>query len=90
MLLEVEKTFDFYKATTASDRIDRVVLSGGASLIDGFDVAVRERLDTEVERFDPFRQVSFDPAKLQAGSVEDYAPVCAVALGLALRKAGDR
>jgi type IV pilus assembly protein PilM len=90
MLLEVEKTFDFYKATTASDRIDRVVLSGGASLVDGFDVAVRERLDTEVQRFDPFRQVIFDPAKLQAGAVEDYAPVCAVALGLALRKAGGR
>ena len=79
VLLEVEKTFDFYKATSASDRIDRVVLSGGASLVEGFDEAVRERLDTEVERFDPFRQVALDAAKLQAGAVEDLAPVCAVA-----------
>jgi type IV pilus assembly protein PilM len=90
VLLEVEKTFDFYKATSASDRIDRVVLSGGASLVDGFDQAVRERLDTEVERFDPFRQVTLDSAKLQVGPAEDFAPVCAVAVGLALRKGGDR
>ncbi len=90
VLLEVEKTFDFYKATSASDRIDRVVLSGGASLVDGFEQAVRERLDTDVERFDPFRQVTLDAAKLGVGAVADFAPVCAVAVGLALRKGGDR
>jgi type IV pilus assembly protein PilM len=90
VLLEVEKTFDFYKATSASDRIDRIVLSGGASLVEGFDQAVRERLDTDVERFDPFKQVSLDTSKLGVGAVEDYAPVCAVAVGLALRKGGDR
>jgi type IV pilus assembly protein PilM len=90
VLLEVEKTFDFYKATSSSDRIDRVVISGGASLVDGFAEAVRERLDTEVERFDPFRKVTLDSAKLQVGAAADYAPVCAVAVGLAMRKGGDR
>ena len=30
VLLEVEKTFDFFKATASNDRIDRIVLSGGA------------------------------------------------------------
>ena len=90
VLLEVEKTFDFYKATSSSDRIDRVVVSGGASLVEGFEQAIRDRLDTEVERFDPFKTVLFDAAKLQVGSAAEFAPVCAVALGLALRKAGDR
>ncbi len=31
VLLEVQKTFDFFKATASSDRIDRIMLSGGAS-----------------------------------------------------------
>ena len=31
VLLEIEKTFDFYKGTAPSDHIDRIVLSGGAS-----------------------------------------------------------
>lgn len=90
VLLEIEKTFDFFKATSASDRIDRIVVSGGASMVDEFETALRERMGTEVERFDPFRNVPIDPAALQGGTAADYAPVCAVALGLALRKDGDR
>jgi type IV pilus assembly protein PilM len=90
VLLEIEKTFDFFKATSASDRIDRIVVSGGASMVEDFEEALRERMGTEVERFDPFRNVPIDPAALQGGTAADYAPVCAVALGLALRKDGDR
>lgn len=90
VLLEIEKTFDFFKATSASDRIDRIVVSGGASMVEEFEAALRERMGTEVERFDPFRNVPIDPAALQGGTAADYAPVCAVALGLALRKDGDR
>ena len=89
VLLEVEKTFDFFKATAASDHIDRIVLSGGASRVEGFVEALRERFETQVEQFDPFRQVAFDAKKL--GVVpEEMAPLSAVALGLALRRAGDR
>ena len=36
ILLEIEKTFDFFKATASNDRIDRIVLSGGASRAEGF------------------------------------------------------
>ena len=49
VLLEVEKTFDFFKATASSDHIDRIVLSGGASRVEGFTEALRERFDTQVE-----------------------------------------
>ena len=40
------------------------MLSGGASRVEGFAEALRERFHTEVELFDPFRQVAFDAAKL--------------------------
>jgi type IV pilus assembly protein PilM len=90
VLLEVEKTFDFFKATASSDRIDRIMLSGGASRIEGFATSLHERFGTEVEPFDPFRQVACDAAKVGIDHVEDFAPVAAVAMGLALRKAGDR
>jgi type IV pilus assembly protein PilM len=90
ILLEVEKTFDFFKATASNDRIDRIVLSGGASRVDGFATALATRFGTQVMPFDPFRQVSIDPAKLGGVSVEEMAPVAAVAVGLALRKVGDR
>ena len=88
LLLEIQKTFDFFKATAASDRIDRIVLSGGASAVDGFAEAIAERFGVPVEHFDPFRQVAFD--KPPAGGVGELAATAAVAVGLALRKAGDR
>ncbi len=90
VLLEVEKTFDFFKATAANDRIDRIMLCGGASRIEGFADALRERFGTEVEMFDPFRQVTFDAKKLGLESADEVAPVAVVAVGLALRRGGDR
>lgn len=90
VLLEVEKTFDFFKATAASDRIDRIMLCGGASRVEGFAESLRERFGTEVEQFDPFRQVACDPKKVGIDNPEEYGPVAAVAMGLALRKVGDR
>jgi type IV pilus assembly protein PilM len=90
VLLEVEKTFDFFKATASSDRIDRIMLCGGASRVEGFAESLRERFGTEVEQFDPFRQVAIDPKKVGVDNVDDFGPVAAVAMGLALRKVGDR
>jgi type IV pilus assembly protein PilM len=90
VLLEVEKTFDFFKATASNDRIDRIMLCGGASRVEGFRDSLRERFNTDVEEFDPFRQVACDAKKIGVDNLDDYAPVAAVALGLALRKVGDR
>ncbi|HYB93967.1 MAG TPA: type IV pilus assembly protein PilM [Vicinamibacterales bacterium] len=90
VLLEVEKTFDFFKATASNDRIDRIMLSGGGSRVEGFADALRERFGTEVELFDPFRQVALDAKKAGLSGADDFAPVAAVAMGLALRKVGDR
>ena len=90
VLLEVEKTFDFFKATASNDRIDRIMLCGGASRVEGFAESLRERFSTEVEQFDPFRQVALDAKKAGVDNADDYAPVAAVAMGLALRKVGDR
>lgn len=90
VLLEIEKTFDFFKATAASDRIDRIALSGGGSRVEGFAEALAARFDTEVVAFDPFRQVQIDAALLNGWSIDEIAPVTAVAVGLALRRAGDR
>jgi type IV pilus assembly protein PilM len=89
VLLEIQKTFDFFKATAASERIDRIMLSGGASRVDGFREMLQERFNAPVEEFDPFRAIAWDPKKL-GGDAVDHSPMAAVAVGLALRKVGDR
>ena len=89
VLLEIQKTFDFFKASASTDQIDRIMLSGGASRVDGFHQMVQERFNTPVEDFDPFRAVAWDAKKL-GGEPADMAPSAAVAVGLALRKMSDR
>ncbi len=90
VLLEIQKTFDFFKATAASDRIDRILLSGGASSVDGFAEAIAQRFGAQVETFDPFQKVTLDPRTVHASGSAPLAATAAVAVGLALRKAGDR
>jgi len=89
VMLEVQKTFDFYRASAPSDRISRLVVSGGASRAEGFAEMLGERFQAPVEPFDPFRKVSFDAGKFGLDASE-IAPTAAVAVGLALRRAGDR
>jgi type IV pilus assembly protein PilM len=89
VLLEIQKTFDFFKATASSDQMDRIMLSGGASRVDGFREMLQERFNAPVEDFDPFRAIGWDARKLQ-GDPADAAATAAVAVGLALRKVSDR
>jgi type IV pilus assembly protein PilM len=90
VMLEIQKTFDFFKATAASDRIDRIVVSGGASRAEGFTEMLSERFGAPVETFDPFKRVALDAKKFPVDTLAEVAPTVAVAVGLALRRAGDR
>jgi type IV pilus assembly protein PilM len=89
-MLEIQKTFDFFKTTASSDRIDRIILSGGASHAEGFTEGLAERFGAPVEPFDPFKKIAFDANKFKVDSPADMAPTLAVAVGLALRRVSDR
>jgi type IV pilus assembly protein PilM len=84
VLLEVQKTFDFFKTTTGLDHITRIMVSGGAARVDGLDEMLRERFDAPIEMMNPFKQIAYEGAGEAAG------PTAAVAVGLALRRVGDR
>ena len=88
VLLEIQKTFDFFKATAASGQIDRIMLSGGAARVDGFREMLHERIGAPVEEFDPFRAIAC--GRKVGGNPAEHAATAAVAVGLALRKVGDR
>ena len=74
---------DVFRTTGSSDRMDGIVLSGGSSRVEGFTEAL-------AERFDPFRNVLLDPAKVSGDQQLDIAPIAVVAVGLVLRHADDR
>jgi type IV pilus assembly protein PilM len=89
VMLEIQKTFDFFKATAASEKIDRIMLSGGASRAEAFTEMLGERFDAPVETFDPFKKIGFDAKRFKTDPAE-IASTVAVAVGLGLRRVSDR
>lgn len=86
LLLEIEKTFDFFKATAVSDRIDQLFVSGGAAGVEGFVEALGARFDLPVSVFDPFRQIAFDVKQVSEELRRELVSTSAIAVGLALRQ----
>ena len=52
VLLEIQKTFDFFKATASSDRIDRILMSGGACSVARLIRQLQCQLDLNPARAD--------------------------------------
>jgi len=85
---EAARSLDFFRATTGIDNVDRVILSGGASMTAGFMDIFTERVGVPVEPANPFRNISLDQ-KVDAELVQRLTPAAAVVVGLALRRLGD-
>ena len=88
--MEISKTFDFFRATSSEDRLDRIFLAGGTSKVQGLRDLLSERFEAGVEMLDPFNSVTFNPRDFDPEFIKDVAPSAAIAVGLAARKVGDR
>ncbi|MBN2654114.1 MAG: type IV pilus assembly protein PilM [Nitrospirae bacterium] len=88
LFAEVYRSFEYFRSSISDEVMNEVYLSGGAALIKGFQDAMIERLSLKVAVMDPFKNISISP-KLDASYIKDIAPSAVVALGLAIRRAGD-
>ena len=84
--VEIQRSFDFFRASTMDVAIDKLYLSGGCSLFGGIDRFFEEKLGVEVEILNPFRNIKMNPRKFDIDYLESIAPQAAVAIGLALRR----
>jgi len=85
LMLEVQKTFDFFRQTTSSENTQQIYLAGGTAKIEGLVEQLKEEFRVPVEIIDPFRKVRVDPDKFDRAYLQDMAPCLCVAVGLALR-----
>ncbi len=90
LLMEVEKTFDFFTAGQDSGRLHRIVMSGGAARGRGFAAAMERRFEAALEWFDPFRRMTIGSMSAPGREPDEVSARAGVATGLALRRAGDR
>jgi type IV pilus assembly protein PilM len=86
---ELQKTFDFFLATTSTSKIDQLLLSGGSARIVNFDTQLKERFGMVVEVMNPFRQIDISGSSVSEEWLTENAPSLAVAVGLAVRHVGD-
>ncbi len=90
IVLEIQKTFDFFRATAAGEHIERIYLAGGSSKVPGLVEALRQEFSLPVEVLNPFQRISAaDVAVPEPDFVEQHAGQLAVAVGLALRSFED-
>jgi len=86
--LEVQRTFDYFASTAESERIGRIVLAGGCSLLPGLNDYLSSNWGIPVELARPFERIEVDPQYTE--DVNAAGPALAVAVGLALRRPGDK
>lgn len=84
--VEIQRSFDFFRASTMDVAIDKLYLSGGCSLFGGIDRFFEEKLGVEVEILNPFRNIKMSSRKFDVDYLESIAPQAAVAIGLGLRR----
>ncbi|MFN3481176.1 MAG: type IV pilus assembly protein PilM [Thermodesulfovibrionales bacterium] len=86
---EIKRSIDFFRGGSPSADIKEIILSGGCALIKGFPEMLSERTGIEVRKADPFRNIKI-PKKFDMLGLDEIAPMMAVAVGLAIRRPGDR
>jgi type IV pilus assembly protein PilM len=87
---EIQRSLDFYAATAADNRITRVYLSGGSAPIPALFKVIESRAGVPVEILNPFKAIEIDNRKFDPMVITQAAAGAAVAVGLALRRAGDK
>ncbi len=85
LLLEIQKTFDFFRHTTSADPINAIYLAGGTARVKGLGDLLKAEFGVPVEILDPFRKIHFSKDKFDPSFVAELAPRMTVAVGLALR-----
>jgi type IV pilus assembly protein PilM len=81
------KTFDFFRATTQEEKIDQIYLAGG-SAASGLRELLMER--STLGGHPQPSAVTYSPKDVDADLVNQMGPAAAIAVGLAVRKVGDR
>ena len=85
ILLEIQKTFDYFRSTAGGEQILKIYLAGGSARVAGLIDLLKQDFSMPVEELNPFQRITYNPSGPWGPLIEENAPRLAVAVGLALR-----
>ena len=83
--LELKKAIDLYYTNNPDMTLNKIILSGGGSRIQGLDQFFAEEIGLHVERLNPFAKIKSDSKGIDPEYLNYIGPEMAVALGLSIR-----
>ena len=90
LVQEVQRSLDFFSATASDDKIQSVYITGGVSRNALVKSLLKERLGLPVEVLGAFGQVVIDEKNFDMEYIDAIGPLMSVAVGLAMRRLGDK
>jgi type IV pilus assembly protein PilM len=82
---QLERSLQFLSTVTGEEKISRMYLSGGGSLIPDLLENLKRRLGVTTELLNPFKNIIYDPTMFAPEGVDVVCPILTQAVGLALR-----
>jgi type IV pilus assembly protein PilM len=82
---QIERSLQFLSSVTGEEKVNRMYLSGGGSLIPNLLEYLKRRLGISIEILNPFKNITYDPTIFAPEGVDVVGPILAQAVGLALR-----
>ena len=83
---EIQRSLDFFLATSGEDRITRVYLTGGTANLPQLSNAIGRRSRVSVEVIQPTERIPIDAKEVDKQVLERRSAQLSVALGLAMRR----
>lgn len=87
---EIQRSVDFYLATSGEADMQRIYLTGGSSNLPSLPTAISRRSRVAVEVIQPMERISVEAKEVDRRLLQTRASQFCVALGLAMRKERER
>lgn len=87
---EIQRSLDFFLATSGEAEMQRIFLTGGSSHLPSLASAISQRSKVAVELIQPMEKITVEAKEVDRALLSARAPQFCVALGLAMRKDRER
>jgi type IV pilus assembly protein PilM len=88
--LEIERSIDYFRSTFGGEDIKQILLAGGSARVYNLVKHLSETLNVKTELINPFLKIGYNKRSIDIKNLESIKPIAATAIGLGLRKIGDK